>query len=640
MIFDPPHPLPDHEWMVALPRGPGGAILLGTENGLRIVDPSSGRIIDHIQGRERDATVADLDGDGARELVLCGDTGVRSLPWESPTPGRILYETPCHAIARVRAKQTLLITLGATLQRWSVAEQRDLGPFGDGAGSGPLTAYGDRLAVVSEDGDAIHDWGPHGLRILQADGRVSDLAWYDGDWVWITERSLSRPQRTLDGPAVIAEGDEGALLVLQPERSRLDIHSGGDRTQTALPFAATELATADLDADGDIDVVLAGEGQFLVARSTRSTPTETRHQPLPLQTETVSRVSIPLFLATDGALASGRDAPERTMVGGVGIAFGSTLRPGFQTGGSPLFVATMERRVNQHTFVHLGLDSAPLFINAGEGNLDWHLAMLTGGIAAGNPHLRIGGLVTAGLFGGGVGMRTVWTPFETRSMVLHGLELRLTAFTGLGQRTVDESVLEATGEVGIAYVTAFPLGPRRGMDLSAPSISVREPSERPEDLFLCRRFTLGLGLGAGVSSTASSWAFVGQATPWDPSWSPAITAGCETGSANAGMLIAVDSLPFFAYRVPWDDGARDQVLRHMGSVSLGPVFGTDVVRLGPYLTGGIWAAGVGGRIVFTPLSVQAGNTHHGLEIRALALYPPGSAGEGAILYSLWWDPRR
>jgi hypothetical protein len=157
---------------------------------------------------------------------------------------------------------------------------------------------------------------------------------------------------------------------------------------------------------------------------------------------------------------------------------------------------------------------------------------------------------------------------------------------------------------------------------------------------ICRRFGVAVGAGAGVSSTSLSWDFVGQSAQWDPSWSPAVAVACETGDRNLGLLAGLDSVPFFAYRVPWNQGARDQVLRHMGTTTLGAVAGTDILRAGPYLTGGIWAAGAGFRVVFTPIGGAVDHAHHGIELRTTALYPPGEAAEGLILYHFWWDPRR
>ena len=65
----------------------------------------------------------------------------------------------------------------------------------------------------------------------------------------------------------------------------------------------------------------------------------------------------------------------------------------------------------------------------------------------------------------------------------------------------------------------------------------------------------------------------------------------------------------------------------------------DTVRVGPHATVGIWTMGAGLRAVITPLQAKGG-ARHGLELRATALWPSTTSGEGMVLYTGWFDPRR
>ncbi len=639
-------------WLDALPRGDVGAILVATEASLQIVDPTTGEQRDQVDGHFRDAAVLDIDGDGKRELILCGPSGVKALPWEGETRARQIAKKSCSALEVVYAKETLLVAATDVLQIWAVdGELADRGSFGAALESPVrLAAHGDVLAVVGDGGDRIAEWGPEGRRYLQAEGPIVGFAWHAGEWVWTTEAGGGLQGRIFDGAGALATGDaDGAELhVLHPELSLLGTVSNGVETATSLPFAATFLASTDLEGDTDTDLVVSDGSQFVIFRSTVGTaPTRgpdalntTRGEtdPITVPSARVHGVNVPLFLGTDGKLASGRVPPEATMIGGVGVAFGSALRRGLQGGGSPAFVAAMETVYAPSMRWHFGIDSAPFFATLND-DVVWHLALLNAGMSFGGPHLRSGAYGTVGLVGLGLGWRTVWTPFETRGGIVHGLEFRLAGLVGLDSN-VRRRFRQPTGEVTIAYVTSLPMGKGRSFDTTLPGVAAREPADRPDDVLICRRFAISMGAAAGVSSTALSWDFVGRDAQWDPSWSPAASIACETGTERGGWLAAVDSVPFFAYRVPWNGNARDQVLRHMGTATLGAVLGNDVVRAGPFVTGGIWAAGAGLRAVFTPIGGAGDRAHHGVEFRATALYPPGEAGEGLVMYTFWWDPRR
>ena len=649
-------------WVAALPRADMGAILIGTEAEVRILDPATGRQTDSIEGRYRDAVAVDIDGNGTRELVLCGEGGVRTLPWESATTAGRISDTDCSAVEVVYAKETLLVTATDALHLWSVdGPLADRGRFGDALEKPVrMVAHRDLLAVVEDDGSQLVEWGPAGRRVLEADGPIDGFARYGDDWAWTTSSGITAEGRVFAGATALAAGNAADLHILHPELSILGTLNSGVETAISLPFGARWIAVADLDADTDADVVVGDGSQLVILRSNvGSAPLEPRGpdllnttrgatDPINLPSARVHSLNIPLFLGTDGNLASGRVPPEVTMIGGVGVTVGSALLRGLQGGGSPAFIAAMESVYSRGVRWHFGMDSSPTFTTITTRprcpggrceEVTWHLALLNSGVTFGSAHLRTGVFGTFGLYGMGFGSRTVWAPFETRGGIVHGFEVRLWDLwdprNGIGKR-----ITRSTGAVTLAYVTALPMGRGRSFDDTLPGISARPPEARPQSLVMCRRFAVAIGAGAGLSSTDLSWTHIGQNSQWDPTWSPAVSVACESGEKTAGLVYAIDSVPFFHYRVPWNGGTRDQQLRHMGTATIGGVIGTDVFRGGPFVTGGIWAAGAGLRAVFTPFGGPGDRAHHGVELRATALHPPGEAGEGLLLYTFWWDPRR
>jgi hypothetical protein len=94
----------------------------------------------------------------------------------------------------------------------------------------------------------------------------------------------------------------------------------------------------------------------------------------------------------------------------------------------------------------------------------------------------------------------------------------------------------------------------------------------------------------------------------------------------------------FFYRVPVANGGADKRLVHSGSMTFGAYAGTDSFRVGPIATAGVWTIGGGVRAIVTPFKTKQG-AWHGLELRAMALFPSAPAFQGMAMYHVWFDPK-
>ncbi|MCA9568545.1 MAG: hypothetical protein KC656_11915 [Myxococcales bacterium] len=522
------------------------------------------------------------------DLYICGPTGVVRVGWGTET----VSEVPCVGIAAADDGIWILGAEGVTTLEGQPVE---LPAVPERIGGGPERAW---LA-----GNELH---LEGAARLVFPG-TSDLAalTHDGERQW---------------------------LLLHPERRLAGLLGGvGLESAWPLPFAARHVAVGDLGSDGTVDVVVAGEGTWTTLAFgspkvavrppvvTPAPPTVTlppRKRWEPPQTTNMLGIQMPNF----GGLTPDPDY-DAIFIGGFGVAYGGAIGQSQVpiSRFSPSAAGGIERGANRiRTF--FGADSAPLFIWVGTGDSavqeGIHLAMATAGMTVGSDRLRAGPFVSAGLLGAAAGVRTVFTPFESRAGKLTGIEGRLTWF------------VPGVAHASLYYVSAFPLG-RRVPDSKRPDVRSS----------VCDRFGLSAGAAGGFSSTASAWEFVGTDRQYQFSGSPVVTLACDVGAAkSAGWLLGAETAPFFFYRVPIAHGGSDRELHHAGSVTFGPWVGSDRARVGPIATLGVFTLGGGVRAVVTPFSTKQG-AWHGLELRATALFPSLPAFQGMVLWHVWFDPK-
>ncbi|MBW1880718.1 MAG: hypothetical protein JRJ84_20370, partial [Deltaproteobacteria bacterium] len=253
------------------------------------------------------------------------------------------------------------------------------------------------------------------------------------------------------------------------------------------------------------------------------------------------------------------------------------------------------------------------------------------------------------------------TPWDNGD-TFKGVEVRLTWF------------YPSTGEVMVLYVWSQPMrqprhrdGGRRRARVSPPPDPVapaaEEPGEEPgEDttdkkrvrdeperipvvasgrkapprkvpgMVACRRFGASVGVAGGGSSTRYSWEYVGSDMPISPSISPVVALHCETGGRGLGLLLGLETAPFYSYLTKEDDR-----LHHMGSHTLGVMIGGDGFRIGPIASAGIWTLS-GGLRAAVRLKQDKQKLTHQLDIRAVLHYPSAPAGQVMLLYGVAFDP--
>ena len=112
-------------------------------------------------------------------------------------------------------------------------------------------------------------------------------------------------------------------------------------------------------------------------------------------------------------------------------------------------------------------------------------------------------------------------------------------------------------------------------------------------------------------------------------WSIMLGGGFEYGTKRYALYADIHTLPLFESRF----GANDEFKSSFVMATLGLTVGNQIVRVGPYVTGGYIGASAGARLVLTPKGgPQIG--WHGMEYR-VGYYMPNVV-YGAALYTWRW----
>jgi hypothetical protein len=119
-----------------------------------------------------------------------------------------------------------------------------------------------------------------------------------------------------------------------------------------------------------------------------------------------------------------------------------------------------------------------------------------------------------------------------------------------------------------------------------------------------REFGMLIGGSCGASVWSGGRAYSG---------SPVVGVSFESGYERARLWLGLESYPTYFYDV-------DSTIfgAELAMFAMGPMFGADVVRGGPWITMGFTTMGVGGRFVLTPRWPER-HRNHGVELRVAAM---------------------
>ncbi len=287
--------------IAVVPDRDGTALLALGESSSWVVEPASGEIVRALSAGGVDATALDLDGDGARELVLCGPAGLVGNRWESDSYSAVpetLSERPCAALTTLdHVDGVRLVAAGAdgavhTYQPGqgglTEIEAVHLAARGDTtdsplSGEPLLASRRGYLAISMKGRQSVLEHGPTGDSSLATGGPVGGLAPGPRGWTWslpdrdmvadVTHRVIPVAPR----PGALAMGhfdDDGErdLVVLHPTEQLVGIIPANMRGEAThpVPDGIDHLSTGDVDMDGCDDVILGSSsyGTVGVWRST------------------------------------------------------------------------------------------------------------------------------------------------------------------------------------------------------------------------------------------------------------------------------------------------------------------------------------------------------------------------------------
>lgn len=167
--------------------------------------------------------------------------------------------------------------------------------------------------------------------------------------------------------------------------------------------------------------------------------------------------------------------------------------------------------------------------------------------------------------------------------------------------------------------------------LAAARPALAEPLPLPESPGVhTRAITLSVGGAAGFAGVPRAFGKAGVDEPgywFNASGSPAASFGWEVGSLRARFFADATTYPTYLYWVGSDVVSFDMV-----HLTVGGLFGSPAVRVGPEVFGGLLAAGGGVRAVVTPWMGRHGR-RHGLDLRLDTLVAGGPSFRLAAMYT-------
>jgi len=622
-----------------------------------VLDPSTGKVLAQVPAGADAVALADHDGDGWTDLVLCGAEGVR---WARGTPEGLaalatLTTDACGAVAwfAPQVGERDLVVAGLVVRTWKIGADGTLSSpadFVDLSGPPLLVADGARFAVAARGEQEVTERSEWGRSVYAARDPIGDLARGPRNWAWtlpsanVVEDVTRRRVPVAASPGALRGADldgDGAeeLLVLHPDAVGV---LAGDTEQTfPLQAPARDLEAADVDGDGCLDLLLLRSDAEVVVRPGTCAPagdvvqgtTRATRVPLDDRDRTVTAYvghPVRLELVDPKGLTnrySARGGPSGLKVDEDGSAnylptpddVGEWVVNVRMWGGSEIVRVVP---------IHLVVKPANAWVASGQPGND-HGQLVLG---EERPIVQV-------LVGGTLVVQAVDGVGEATRFTLHGGPpgLKMTSsglitYTPLAEQIGqwDVDVRLSGGESHRKTGFQLRVAPKEVVSAAHGSqlaTAAAAAAARPRDagFWQVRGCMVSLGVAAGLTGTSQSWAYVGR--PVYFSFSPVLAGTCEGGPIRGvNWFVGGETAPLYAYLLN-----ADNIGVHTLVATVGLSFGGDRLRVGPYVSGGILMTAAGARLWWLPFVNRAG-TPHGFELRVAWIFAQTPSAQGMLMY--------
>jgi hypothetical protein len=546
-------------------------LLVGSEQGLAVIDLSTSEVLARSQEPLRDLWAGDADGDGGRDVLGCGPGGVWAYGLEVGetlvVTHKLVSDKPCEAIDTISTptgQALLVISDGALHELYpSLLGPRQV-PHPEIVPHSPprLATSGFVVAVVDQEGALQRLLGSDAGVIVPAP--VLDVVGWapDPQPRLAALRGGESPELVLpsgplpvDGGATGLAVSEGRLWVLDAEHSRLGVPKIDEITWFSSPVPPKLAVATDLDRDDCEDLVISDGTQAgaLLPGDCRPPPTVQVADPGP-------RIELP-------------PVPEV-------LELRSEWPVLHVQVGEPVLLQVKDAETGWGRFVSRG--GPPGF------------SVLTGGEIEFEADPEDVGRWRVSVRSTADGIIVRWTGFV------------LAVWPGEG--SPEEEVFEPD---------PLALTDPEAMDLGEPAEADLVPQVRSQ-IHAARRCLLGMGVAGGAAQAGgSTWENLGAADIRG-GISPLASVACGIGSEQTHFMVGFDSAPYFRY------GDVPQDRRHLLAMSVGVDFLMGATSFGVMGSVGSTSRGLGPRMTWLGLRDWK-NDPMGLEARVLWLAPKAGA---------------
>ena len=495
----------------------------------------------------------DLDGNGQNELLLCTSEGVQLMrgTLEAFGDALLLAAGPCDALVAIDDGGVTALAIAGEEGVKIVRPIDGVLSFTDWPTPSPvdlLAAKGKRLIATMVGSNQIFERTALGPVTYPTGGAVGSLTMGPDGWTWtiadqpLLHNTSFKPLELSQVPTSLASADldsNGVLELVLGYDKQIAIIDGEEETTYPAIHQPAHLSIADIDGDSCPDIAIAenGAGALLIGDcGAEPIPTE----PLQLVTE----AKVPAIEPSERILL-GQEWMEVAVPRGESIAIRLVDAQGWTS-----------------RFDALGLP----------------------------PGLAISNDILHG---------TIEEPGDYRVTV-----------------TLYDDDVPRVPASGFTIHIAEASEEGSGIKVSSPE------KQRKYTFFSIRSCMAGVGGAAGLAADQGEWA--NMSNGYSLAGSPAFSVVCSGGGQTVRWLGGVDTAPIFVF--PYGGSA------HVLMGILGMEVGNDTAAIGPYASAGLVMATVGLRGVWTPYTSKRGR-RHGIDIRAAWIPAQGQAFQAMVLYT-------